>query len=183
MTRVDADKVIITTGTFLRGEIHIGMEAKPAGRIGESPQSALSISLEKAEFKLGRLRTGTPPRLFTKTIDISKLTPHHGEDIPSPFSYINDKVSLADQQVPCYKTETTEATHKIVSDNLHQTIHIKESAQGPRYCPSLESKVIKFPSKQSHTVWLEPEGNMRDTIVLFMLKHLHIRPRFSADVS
>ena len=157
------ENVVITTGTFLGGEIHIGMECYPSGRMGEAPTYGLSKSLRDAGFKLGRLKTGTPPRLDKKTINFGILEAHGGDEPPMPFSYLNDKVQVEDQ-LPCYSTHTNEATHEIVRANLDKTIHIRETVKGPRYCPSLESKIIRFTNKSSHLIWLEPEGFDNDVI-------------------
>ncbi|KAK1236838.1 hypothetical protein MKX07_005957 [Trichoderma sp. CBMAI-0711] len=150
-------RVVITTGTFLGGEIHIGLEAYPAGRIGEAATTGLSKSLREAGFQLGRLKTGTPPRLDKSTINFDILQRQLGDDPPTPFSYLNSQVAVQDQ-LTCSITYTNEASHKIVRDNLENSIHIRETVKGPRYCPSLESKVIRFADKERHIVWLEPEG-------------------------
>ncbi|KAH9906129.1 glucose-inhibited division protein A subfamily [Xylariomycetidae sp. FL2044] len=160
---ISAKKVIITTGTFLGGEIHIGMEVRPAGRMGEAATFGLSKSLREAGFKLGRLKTGTPPRLDARSIDFNILEVQKGDDPPEPFSYLNDKVAVEDQLL-CWSTYTNDATHDVVRANLDKTIHIRETVKGPRYCPSLESKIIKFGHKEKHIVWLEPEGFDNDTI-------------------
>lgn len=149
--------VVITTGTFLGGEIHIGLEAYPAGRMGEAATFGLSKSLKDAGFQLGRLKTGTPPRLDKTTIKFEELETQYGDDPPKPFSYLNDRVAVTDQMT-CSITYTNEKTHEIVRQNLDKTIHIRETVKGPRYCPSLESKIIRFPDKLRHIVWLEPEG-------------------------
>lgn len=156
-------KIVITTGTFLGGEIHIGMEAFPSGRMGEAATTGLSKSLRDAGFVLGRLKTGTPPRLDRKTVNFSGLEKQPGEDPPVPFSYLNDAIKLQDQRI-CYSTETNPATHDIIRAHLDQTIHIREAVKGPRYCPSLESKVIRFHEKEHHKIWLEPEGLDTDVI-------------------
>ena len=160
----DCQKVVITTGTFLGGEIHVGLEVFPSGRMGEAATFGLSKSLRDAGFQLGRLKTGTPPRLDKKTIDFSRLEDQPGEDPPIPFSYLNDAVAVQDQ-LHCYGTHTNAASHKIIQENLDQSIHIKETVKGPRYCPSLESKVIRFGNKDSHRIWLEPEG--LDTDIMY----------------
>ncbi|GAO19631.1 hypothetical protein UVI_02022440 [Ustilaginoidea virens] len=152
-----AKKVIITTGTFLGGEIHIGLQSYPAGRMGESATSGLSKSLRRAGFTLGRLKTGTPPRLNRATINYKDLDSQTGDNPPTPFSFLNDTVSVK-EQLSCSITHTNQATHQVVHGNLDKTIHIRETIKGPRYCPSLESKVIRFPEKERHIVWLEPEG-------------------------
>ncbi|KAI4601286.1 Mitochondrial Translation Optimization [Pestalotiopsis sp. 9143b] len=156
-------QIIITTGTFLGGEIHIGMEKYPAGRIGEKATFGLSKSLKDAGFQLGRLKTGTPPRLAKGSINYDILEEQKGDDPPNPFSYLHDAVSVQDQLL-CWATYTNDATHDVVRANLDKTIHIRESVRGPRYCPSLESKIIKFPEKPRHIVWLEPEGFDNDLI-------------------
>ncbi|KAM0448099.1 hypothetical protein ACHAQK_000078 [Fusarium lateritium] len=150
-------KVIITTGTFLGGEIHIGLNAYPAGRLGEAATFGLSKSLRDAGFQLGRLKTGTPPRIDRDSINFDILEKQYGDDPPSPFSYLNETVAVQ-EQLTCSVTYTNEETHKVVRDNLDKTIHIRETVRGPRYCPSLESKIIRFAEKTRHIVWLEPEG-------------------------
>lgn len=152
-------QVVITTGTFLGGEIHIGLDVFPSGRMGEAATFGLSKSLRDAGFQLGRLKTGTPPRLDRKTIDFSTLEVQRGESPPTPFSYLNRTVQVGDKrQVTCWMTYTNEASHKIIRDNLDKSIHIRETVRGPRYCPSLESKIIRFTDKPRHQIWLEPEG-------------------------
>ncbi|KAJ4367080.1 Mitochondrial Translation Optimization [Neocucurbitaria cava] len=160
---IPTGNVVITTGTFLGGEIHIGLEAYPSGRMGEAATFGLSKSLRDAGFTLGRLKTGTPPRLDGKTIDYKVLEAQEGDDPPMPFSYLNDRVQVEDQLLN-HETRTNEATHDIIRNNLDKSIHIRETVKGPRYCPSLESKVIRFTDKKSHIVWLEPEGFNNDTI-------------------
>jgi tRNA uridine 5-carboxymethylaminomethyl modification enzyme len=160
---IPTNQVVITTGTFLGGEIHIGLEAYPSGRMGEAATFGLSKSLKDAGFQLGRLKTGTPPRLDKKSINFDILQPHTGDDPPNPFSYLNDTVSVKDQLL-CYATSTNDASHDIVRANLDKSVHIRETVKGPRYCPSLESKVIRFSNKNSHMVWLEPEGFDNDVI-------------------
>ncbi|TRX92443.1 hypothetical protein FHL15_006610 [Xylaria flabelliformis] len=156
-------QVIITTGTFLGGEIHIGLEAYPSGRMGEDATFGLSKSLREAGFQLGRLKTGTPPRIAKDSIDYSQLQIQPGDDPPEPFSYLHDRVSVTDQLL-CWATYTNARTHDLVRANLDKTIHIRETVKGPRYCPSLESKIIKFGDKEKHIVWLEPEGFSSDLI-------------------
>lgn len=160
---IPTNQVVITTGTFLGGEIHIGLECTPAGRMGEAATFGLSKSLRDAGFKLGRLKTGTPPRLAKGTIDFSMLEAQTGDDPPMPFSYMNEIVSVKDQMM-CFATYTNNATHDVVRANLDKSIHIRETVKGPRYCPSLESKVIRFSDKEKHIVWLEPEGFDSDVI-------------------
>ncbi|KAF2738517.1 GIDA-domain-containing protein [Polyplosphaeria fusca] len=155
--------VVITTGTFLGGEIHIGLEAYPSGRMGEAATFGLSKSLREAGFTLGRLKTGTPPRLDKKSINFGVLEAQEGDDPPVPFSYLNDRVQVEDQLLN-YETRTNEDTHEIIRQNLDKSIHIRETVKGPRYCPSLESKVMRFTDKSSHIIWLEPEGFDNDII-------------------
>ncbi|AEO57641.1 hypothetical protein MYCTH_2304034 [Thermothelomyces thermophilus ATCC 42464] len=156
-------QVVITTGTFLGGEIHIGLEAYPSGRMGEQATFGLSKSLRDAGFQLGRLKTGTPPRIAKDSIEWDILEEQRGDEPPVPFSYLNDAVAVQDQLL-CYATYTSPATHDIVRANLDKTIHIRETVKGPRYCPSLESKVIRFGDRERHIVWLEPEGFDNDVI-------------------
>ncbi|KAJ1795427.1 Mitochondrial Translation Optimization, partial [Coemansia sp. RSA 2399] len=155
---IRARKVVITTGTFLGGEIHIGLKAFPAGRKGEAASIGLSKSLKDAGFRLGRMKTGTPPRLDGRTIDYSRMPRQLGDIPPTPFSFIHDCVPHADNQVVCYQTRTTPAAHDIMRANFDKSIHIRETVRGPRYCPSIESKIKRFSEKQNHIVWLEPEG-------------------------
>ena len=156
---IPTSKVIITTGTFLGGEIHIGLEAYPSGRMGEAATFGLSKSLREAGFEMGRLKTGTPPRLDADSINFDILEPQFGDDPPAPFSYLNDKVHMEPEaQLLCYSAYTNEKSHQIIRENLDKSIHIRETVRGPRYCPSLESKVIRFGHKPRHMIWLEPEG-------------------------
>ncbi|PWY82977.1 mitochondrial translation optimization protein [Aspergillus heteromorphus CBS 117.55] len=163
---IPTGKVVITTGTFLGGEIHIGLNAYPSGRMGEAATFGLSKSLREAGFQLGRLKTGTPPRLDKKTINFASLEVQDGDHPPPPFSYLNDRVDVSDEdQLNCWLTYTNEASHEIVRANLDKTIHIRETVRGPRYCPSLESKIIRFAEKQRHLIWLEPEGFAPNDVV------------------
>ncbi|KAL4750206.1 hypothetical protein BDW72DRAFT_118498 [Aspergillus terricola var. indicus] len=156
---IPTSRVVITTGTFLGGEIHIGLKAYPSGRIGEAATFGLSKSLREAGFQLGRLKTGTPPRLDKKTIDFSALQVQKGDSPPMPFSYLNERVQVdEDAQLNSFLTYTNNASHDIVRANLDKSVHIRETVKGPRYCPSLESKVIRFKDKTQHLIWLEPEG-------------------------
>ena len=141
----------------------IGLNYYPSGRMGEAATFGLSNSLRVAGFKLGRLKTGTPPRLDRKTIDFNALEPQPGDDPPIPFSYLNNRVQV-EHQLDCHLTYTNEATHEIIRSNLDKSIHIRETIKGPRYCPSLESKVIRFTGKSQHMIWLEPEGFDTDVI-------------------
>ncbi|KAK6382307.1 Mitochondrial Translation Optimization [Exophiala oligosperma] len=156
---IPASHVVITTGTFLGGEIHIGLEAYPSGRMGEAATFGLSKSLRGAGFTLGRLKTGTPPRLDRDTIDFNALEVQPGDCPPVPFSYLSKTVQIGDEgQLSCWTTYTNEASHDIIRANLDKSIHIRETVKGPRYCPSLESKIIRFGHKPRHMIWLEPEG-------------------------
>ncbi|PBK98235.1 glucose-inhibited division protein A subfamily [Armillaria gallica] len=160
---VPCSQVIVCTGTFLGGEIHIGPKTFPAGRINEDPSIGLSGSLRAAGFRLGRLQTGTPARLDGKTVNFTTLNRQDGDEVPAPFSFLNDAVPNASNQVPCYMTRTNPSTHQIVKDNMHRSVHIQETKKGPRYCPSLEAKILRF-DRDAHTVWLEPEGYDSDVI-------------------
>ncbi len=160
---INTQQVVITTGTFLGGEIHIGLEAYPSGRMGEAATTGLSQSLKAAGFQLGRLKTGTPPRLDSNTIDFRKLQVQPGDEPPTPFSFLHERVSV-EKQLDCWSTHTNPATHDIIRQNLDKSIHIRESVKGPRYCPSLESKILRFTTKHQHLIWLEPEGFDSDVI-------------------
>ncbi|KAH6622299.1 glucose inhibited division protein A-domain-containing protein [Boeremia exigua] len=160
---VQAANVVITTGTFLGGEIHIGLDSYPSGRMGEAATFGLSKSLKDAGFTLGRLKTGTPPRLDAKSINFKVLEAQEGDSPPTPFSYLNERVQV-ERQLLNHETRTNEAGHDIIRQNLHRSIHIRETVKGPRYCPSLESKIIRFTDKTSHIIWLEPEGFDSDVI-------------------
>jgi tRNA uridine 5-carboxymethylaminomethyl modification enzyme len=160
---IPTGNVVITTGTFLGGEIHIGLEAYPSGRMGEAATFGLSKSLKDAGFTLGRLKTGTPPRLDAKSINFEVLDAQEGDNPPMPFSYLNERVQVENQLLN-YETRTNEATHDIIRNNLDKSLHIRETVKGPRYCPSLESKVMRFTDKTSHIIWLEPEGFDNDVI-------------------
>jgi tRNA uridine 5-carboxymethylaminomethyl modification enzyme len=156
--RYKAGAVVITTGTFLNGLIHIGLETMEAGRAGEFPSKGLSKSLRELGFKLGRLKTGTPPRLDSRTIDFSQLSSQYGDDPPPPFSYSTEKIT--NPQLPCYITYTNQKTHEIILQNLDRSPLYSGRIKGigPRYCPSIEDKVVKFSDKERHQVFLEPEG-------------------------
>ncbi|XP_017090712.2 protein MTO1 homolog, mitochondrial [Drosophila bipectinata] len=155
---VRSRSVVLTTGTFLRAHINIGLEVRPAGRIGDAPAKALGEAIDRLGFRMGRLKTGTPPRIAKSSIDFSKLERHDGDDPPMPFSFLNNQVWLpTKEQLPCYLTYTTPKVSDIVRDNLHVNRHVTEEITGPRYCPSIESKILRFGAKV-HQVWLEPEG-------------------------
>jgi len=150
--------VIVTTGTFLKGLMHIGHESFASGRAGEFPSVGLSDSLASIGLKLGRLKTGTPPRLDAKTIDFSKTEAQYGDDPPIPFSYSTEKIE--NPQLPCYITYTNTETHDIIRKNLGLSAMYsgKITGIGPRYCPSIEDKVVRFAGRERHQVFLEPEG-------------------------
>src|SRR3989338_2808039 len=150
--------VILTTGTFLKGLIHIGLINFSAGRAGEFPSEKLSDNLRELGFEMGRLKTGTPPRLDAKTIDFSRLIEQRGDAEPRPFSYSTEKITQ--KQIPCYLTYTNEETHKIIKENMDRSPLYCGAIKGvvPRYCPSIEDKVKRFPEKDRHQVFLEPEG-------------------------
>ena len=156
--QIHAKSVIITTGTFLRGMINFGVEKFPAGRMGDAPAIGLAATLERLKFRLSRLKTGTPPRLAKDTIDFSVMMEQPGDDSPAPFSYVNEKVWLdPKEQMMCYMTHTNQKCNQIILDNMHLNRHVIEEVTGPRYCPSLESKVIRF-GDRNHQIWIEPEG-------------------------
>ena len=159
-----APKVIITTGTFLRGVIHVGEEQTPAGRVNEAPALGLSTTLERLGFHLGRLKTGTPPRLDGKTIDWASLTEQPGDKPPVPFSYLTDRITTP--QISCFITETTTASHDLIKVNLDRAPLYSGQIDsiGPRYCPSIEDKVVRFAHRERHQIFLEPEGLEDDTV-------------------
>lgn len=156
--------VVLTTGTFLRGLIHRGEETTPAGRIGEQPVLGLSTRLEDLGLALGRLKTGTPARLDGSTIDYTVLDEQPGDNPPEAFSALTTEITTP--QVSCFITRTTAETHRIISDNLHRSAMYSGRIQsrGPRYCPSIEDKIVRFADRDSHQIFLEPEG-LGDTTV------------------
>jgi tRNA uridine 5-carboxymethylaminomethyl modification enzyme len=159
-----AAAVVLTTGTFLRGLIHIGERKIPAGRVGEGPAMGLSDTLERAGFALGRLKTGTPPRLDGTTIDWAALEMQPGDDPPEPFSVLTERI--ANPQIQCAITRTTAATHDVIRANVHRSPMYSGQIQsrGPRYCPSIEDKIVRFGERDGHQIFLEPEG-LHDTTV------------------
>jgi tRNA uridine 5-carboxymethylaminomethyl modification enzyme len=159
-----AGRVVLTMGTFLGGLIHIGTEKIPAGRVGEAPSLGLSQTLRRAGFTLGRLKTGTPPRLDGKTIDWAGLEVQRGDDPPLPFSFLTERITTT--QIACHITETRPVTHDIIRANLvHSPLYVGEiTGVGPRYCPSIEDKVVRFAARERHQIFLEPEGLDDDTI-------------------
>ncbi len=157
---VSAQAVIITTGTFLNGLIHCGEQQYPAGRSGEPNAVLLGESLKALGLRGCRLKTGTPPRLDGRGIDWSKFKEQPGDDDPTPFSFRTRRVAHHDEQVPCYIAFTTPETHRIIRENVHRSPMYSGQIQsiGPRYCPSIEDKIVKFPDKETHQLFLEPEG-------------------------
>jgi tRNA uridine 5-carboxymethylaminomethyl modification enzyme len=153
-----ARAVIVTTGTFLKGLIHIGLESHQAGRAGEFASIGLSDSLRTLGLDLGRLKTGTPPRLDARSIDFSRTTPQYGDEPPPPFSYSTEKIN--NPQLPCFITYTNALTHEIIRSGLGRSplYSGKIHGVGPRYCPSIEDKIVRFAEKERHQVFLEPEG-------------------------
>ncbi|NQT32052.1 MAG: tRNA uridine-5-carboxymethylaminomethyl(34) synthesis enzyme MnmG [Candidatus Omnitrophica bacterium] len=154
----EADNVVLTPGTFMNGVIHIGLEHSPGGRIDELPSLGLSENLLSLGFKVGSLKTGTPARIDGKTIDFSKLEEQDGDDLVIPFSFSTKEITL--RQKPCYLTRTTEETHRIIREGLDRSplYSGKIKSTGVRYCPSIEDKIIRFPERDSHLIFLEPEG-------------------------
>ncbi len=161
---VRAGAIVLTTGTFLRGEIHLGSERWPAGRVGDAPATDLARDLDAAGLGLGRLKTGTPPRLDGRTIDWAALTEQPGDDPPRPFSFLTERITTP--QVPCHVTRTNAATHALIRGHLHESAMYSGqiAAIGVRYCPSIEDKVVKFADRSGHQIFLEPEGLDDDTV-------------------
>jgi tRNA uridine 5-carboxymethylaminomethyl modification enzyme len=155
---LSAGAVVITTGTFLRGLIHLGEKNWPAGRVGEAPAMGLSKSFERAGFTLGRLKTGTPPRLDGRTIDWPAVEMQPGDDPPEPFSVMTDRITT--RQIQCGITRTTPATHAVIRANVHRSPMYSGqiASRGPRYCPSIEDKIVRFGDRDGHQIFLEPEG-------------------------
>jgi tRNA uridine 5-carboxymethylaminomethyl modification enzyme len=155
---ISCASVVLTTGTFLRGLIHIGEKQTPAGRVGEAPAMGLSRTLERCGFALGRLKTGTPPRLDGTTIDWASLQMQPGDDPAEPFSMLTERIE--NPQIQCAITRTTEATHSVIRTNVHRSPMYSGQIQsrGPRYCPSIEDKIVRFGERDGHQIFLEPEG-------------------------
>ncbi|HEY4253423.1 MAG TPA: tRNA uridine-5-carboxymethylaminomethyl(34) synthesis enzyme MnmG [Roseomonas sp.] len=161
---ISCGALVVTAGTFLRGEIHIGDRRIPAGRVGDEPAIGLALAFERAGLPLARLKTGTPPRLDGRTIDWAALEMQPGDDPPEPLSWLTDRIT--NRQILCGITATTPATHALIRANLHQSAvyggHIQGA--GPRYCPSIEDKVVRFAERDRHQIFLEPEGLDDDTV-------------------
>ena len=162
--RIACGALVLTTGTFLRGEIHLGEERIPAGRRGDAPAIGLALALERMRLPLARLKTGTPPRLDGRTIDWDALQTQPGDDPPEPLSWLTGRIT--NPQVSCGITWTTPATHALIRENLHRTAVYGGRIQGvgPRYCPSIEDKVVRFADRDRHQIFLEPEGLDDDTV-------------------
>ncbi len=161
---IAAGRVVLTTGTFLNGLIHIGEEKIPAGRVGDPPSRGLPQTLARTGFALGRLKTGTPPRLDGKTIDWAGLDSQPGDDPPPPFSFMTERITTP--QIACHITTTTPATHALIRANLERSPMYSGDITGigPRYCPSIEDKIVRFAEREGHQIFLEPEGLDDDTI-------------------
>ncbi|XP_037319128.2 protein MTO1 homolog, mitochondrial [Pungitius pungitius] len=163
---ISAASVVLTTGTFLSGSLFMGQTESPGGRIGDAPSSpGLSQTLrETLGLRIGRLRTGTPPRIVKDSVDFSLAKIHPPDSHPTPFSFLNTHTHCkSEEQLPCYLTYTTPGVERVVRESLHLNCHIQQDAKGPRYCPSIESRVLRFPGRQ-HQVWLEPEGVTSDLL-------------------
>ncbi|MDF1579499.1 MAG: tRNA uridine-5-carboxymethylaminomethyl(34) synthesis enzyme MnmG [Desulfuromonadales bacterium] len=154
----EGDTVVLTTGTFMRGLIHVGLNSYAGGRAGEPPSVGLSDHLRELGFDVGRLKTGTPARLDGRSIDFSSLEPQYGDHPPQPFSFLNDQLDV--EQLPCYTTWTNQRTHDAIRSGLDRSPLYSGIIEGvgPRYCPSIEDKVVRFPEKDRHQIFLEPEG-------------------------
>lgn len=156
--RISCNSVVLATGTFLRGLIHIGQKKIPAGRTGEAPSLGISETLKRHGLTLGRLKTGTPARLDGRTIDWASIDKQEADEVPTPFSFMTD--SIANPQIACGVTRTTTETHQIIADNIHLSAMYSGQIEGigPRYCPSIEDKIIRFGERDGHQIFLEPEG-------------------------
>ncbi|MBR0192888.1 MAG: tRNA uridine-5-carboxymethylaminomethyl(34) synthesis enzyme MnmG [Thermoguttaceae bacterium] len=162
----EAPRVVLTTGTFLRGILHYGPNQFPGGRAGDMPANKLSQTLERAGIRLARFKTGTPARLNGRTIDYSNLSPHVGDEDPVPFSFLHETLQV--EQIPCWITRTNAKVHQIIRENLHRAPMYSGqiNSTGPRYCPSIETKIVRFSDKESHQLYLEPEG--RHTLEVYV---------------
>jgi tRNA uridine 5-carboxymethylaminomethyl modification enzyme len=161
---IETFNVILTTGTFLRGIIHRGTERFPAGRLGDKPSLGLSTTFERHDFRLGRLKTGTPPRIDRNSINYNHIQEQPGDDPPTPLSYLTSSITV--EQISCHITSTTQMGHDILSDHLKESSIYSGQIQslGPRYCPSIEDKIVKFPQRDTHQIFLEPEGLNSDLV-------------------
>ncbi|MHC4682301.1 MAG: tRNA uridine-5-carboxymethylaminomethyl(34) synthesis enzyme MnmG, partial [Planctomycetota bacterium] len=159
-----APVIVLTTGTFLRGLMHVGTEMSGGGRLGEPAANELSESLRQIGLELARLKTGTPPRLDARTVALEKLEVQHGDEQPAPFSFMTDRIDRP--QIPCWITYTNQKIHQLLTDNLHRApLYSGQIAStGPRYCPSIETKIVRFADKQRHQLFLEPEDEEQTTI-------------------
>ncbi len=164
-TKLKAEKVILTTGTFLDGVMHTGPERKPGGRVGDPPSKRLAKHLKDLPFRFGRLKTGTPPRIDGRTIDWERLEEQKG-DRPTPRLSYDENKKRRPKQVSCYITRTTKETHKVITNSLHESPLFTGAIEGvgPRYCPSIEDKVVRFRERNSHQIFIEPEGLDTNTI-------------------
>ncbi|MBQ9456459.1 MAG: tRNA uridine-5-carboxymethylaminomethyl(34) synthesis enzyme MnmG, partial [Thermoguttaceae bacterium] len=162
----EAPRVVLTTGTFLRGILHYGPNQFPGGRAGDMPANKLSQTLERSGIRLARFKTGTPARLNGRTIDYSRLAPHVGDEDPVPFSFLHETLQV--DQIPCWITRTNAKVHQIIRENLHRAPMYSGqiNSTGPRYCPSIETKIVRFSDKESHQLYLEPEG--RHTLEVYV---------------
>ena len=158
--------LIITPGTFLNGLIHLGDAQYPGGRSGEISAPRLADSLREQGFRLGRMKTGTPPRVHRRSVEVDRLDIQHGDDPPEPFSHFTERLEV--DQITCWSTRTTPETHRVIRENLHRSplYSGRIAGAGPRYCPSIEDKVVKFPDRAGHHLWIEPEG--RDTEEIYI---------------
>ena len=158
--------LIITPGTFLNGLIHLGDAQYPGGRSGEISAPRLADSLREQGFRLGRMKTGTPPRVHRRSVDVDRLDIQYGDDPPEPFSHFTERLEV--DQITCWSTRTTPETHRVIRENLHRSplYSGRIAGAGPRYCPSIEDKVVKFPDRAGHHLWIEPEG--RDTEEIYI---------------
>ena len=162
--KISCKNIVLTTGTFLRGVIRLGSKSSAAGRVGDKPSIALAKKIQKLKFSIGRLKTGTPPRILKKSINFNNLDEQLADKLPTPFSFINK--SIHTPQISCFITHTNTTTHKIISDNIALSPMYSGAikSMGARYCPSIEDKVVRFPDKTSHQIFLEPEGLESDLI-------------------
>ena len=162
--KIACSSVVLTTGTFLRGVIRLGKKSTQAGRVGDKPSIALAKRIEKLKFSIGRLKTGTPPRILKKSINFNNLEKQLPDKNPKPFSFINKVIHIP--QISCFITHTNKKTHKIISNNLGLSPMYSGAikSMGARYCPSIEDKVVRFANKESHQIFLEPEGLDSDII-------------------